>query len=293
MHHYHKIYTLLGANPGDSWQNVRKAYKSAVRKWHPDRYVRDDAKKKVAEEMAKKINMAFQELEEYFRQYGHLPLDAPDHTNLYSNKGLTAATAGQPDFAGHNAEAPQDPTFSSPPQNRARRHWLGLIFIAIPFGFLVLSPGEKEPQDHPESEDRALSSFEGPILPSSSEETRKYFTIGSSVGEVHSIQGIPTRIEGNTWYYKDAKVIFLNGKVSDWTDSDGNRLHAQFGIDLQNAEKTVFSRGATKAEVRAVQGIPLRETPHVWEYGISRVYFDGEKVVGWQESPLDPLRIAR
>ncbi len=124
---------------------------------------------------------------------------------------------------------------------------------------------------------------------------KKYFTTGSSLGEVHSIQGIPTRIEGDTWYYGDAKVVFLNGKVSSWVDSADHNLLALSGQEppAQETAKKYFFTGSTKIEVRAVQGTPLREMDNVWDYGLSRIYFEKDKVVGWHESPLEPLHIKR
>jgi hypothetical protein len=47
-----------------------------------------------------------------------------------------------------------------------------------------------------------------------------------------------------------------------------------------------FTIGSTKKEVLTVQGIPTAYSPDTFEYGRSRVFFVGEKVVGWEDAPL-------
>jgi hypothetical protein len=54
----------------------------------------------------------------------------------------------------------------------------------------------------------------------------------------------------------------------------------------------VFDIGSTKDEVRSVQGTPVTETETVWDYGPSRVYFEHNRVVRWEASPLQPLHVA-
>jgi hypothetical protein len=47
-----------------------------------------------------------------------------------------------------------------------------------------------------------------------------------------------------------------------------------------------FTIGSTKKEVLAVQGIPTAYSPDTFEYGRSKVFFVGDKVVGWEDAPL-------
>ena len=47
-----------------------------------------------------------------------------------------------------------------------------------------------------------------------------------------------------------------------------------------------FTIGSTKKEVLAVQGIPTAYSPDTFEYGRSKVFFAGEKVVGWEDAPI-------
>ena len=47
-----------------------------------------------------------------------------------------------------------------------------------------------------------------------------------------------------------------------------------------------FTIGSTRKDVQAVQGIPTVYSPHTFEYGASKVFFVGDKVVGWENAPI-------
>jgi hypothetical protein len=54
--------------------------------------------------------------------------------------------------------------------------------------------------------------------------------------------------------------------------------------------RLAFTVGSTKDEVLTLQGTPTRFSERVWEYGLSRVYFDNGRVTRWDEWPRDPLK---
>ncbi|MGB6131108.1 MAG: J domain-containing protein [Acidobacteriaceae bacterium] len=47
-----------------------------------------------------------------------------------------------------------------------------------------------------------------------------------------------------------------------------------------------FTIGSTRKDVLAVQGIPTAYSTDTFEYGSSRVFFVGDKVVGWENAPV-------
>ncbi len=47
-----------------------------------------------------------------------------------------------------------------------------------------------------------------------------------------------------------------------------------------------FTIGSTKKDVQAVQGIPTAYSADTFEYGASKVFFAGDKVVGWENAPV-------
>lgn len=119
------------------------------------------------------------------------------------------------------------------------------------------------------------------------------FSVGSSIGEVHSVQGIPSRIEGEVWHYGDARIRFSHGRVISWDDPSGATLRTRPTSDYPQPEPEFFGVGTNKAKVRQIQGAPIRDSGTVWDYGPSRVFFRDEHVIGWHESPLHPLKIIR
>lgn len=54
---------------------------------------------------------------------------------------------------------------------------------------------------------------------------------------------------------------------------------------------TFFTLGSDKAWVSEVQGAPLQIQGTEWRYGFSTVQFDGNKVVSWNSSELNPLKV--
>jgi DnaJ domain len=47
-----------------------------------------------------------------------------------------------------------------------------------------------------------------------------------------------------------------------------------------------FTIGSTKKDVLTVQGIPTASSPDTFEYGASKVFFSGDKVIGWENAPV-------
>jgi hypothetical protein len=117
-------------------------------------------------------------------------------------------------------------------------------------------------------------------------------SIGSSLGDVFAIQGIPTRTQGERWHYGKSEILFAHGKVVSWTEDPDHPLRIARNLPVQPRDGN-FQVGSTKDEVRATQGAPVTETGTVWDYGLSRVYFEDNRVVRWEESPMQPLRVPR
>jgi len=61
-----------------------------------------------------------------------------------------------------------------------------------------------------------------------------FFTSGSSIADVINIQGIPSRTDGDTWYYGDSIVYFKNGAVTHWVRSVQTPLKAKIVIEKHN-----------------------------------------------------------
>ena len=53
-----KHYKTLDLKPGASFEEIKQAYKNAMKKYHPDRF-QSDSQKKYAEDLSSKINVAY------------------------------------------------------------------------------------------------------------------------------------------------------------------------------------------------------------------------------------------
>ena len=124
-------------------------------------------------------------------------------------------------------------------------------------------------------------------------EKRGFFTVGSTRDQVQAVQGMPSSIRNGVWYYGKSRVYFLDGTVMRWVNDPADPLRIAFGVPRTPRWPTTFAMGSTKALVKTVQGRPLLETVHEWDYGASKVYFADGRVTGWYNSPFSPLKTAR
>ncbi len=72
--------------------------------------------------------------------------------------------------------------------------------------------------------DNYFGSLKVKMLPASDllrAESNSSFSIGSSTDEVLAIQGTPTSIRGNVWFYRFSNVVFRNGRVQNVVDTAG------------------------------------------------------------------------
>jgi len=299
-------YRLLGIQPGATWKQARSAYKHRIRQWHPDRYVNDEASRRDAEEHTKRINQAYRELMSFYEQRGRLPLDPGLHE---TDRDIKRSVADRPPGTVRTPHHPfgiRTPVATNSSQkNRNFIQFLGVATILCAIGmFLWIQPeadqssGSPLPASHPDpSPDSVTRPATGPNTPDTHGllPDQRLITVGSTLGEVYSIQGVPTRVDGDVWHYGAAQIMFANGRVTKWQDTQPPILkvtdhHPQTIAGTKNIQS--FGHGSSKEEVRTVQGQPLRESDREWDYGLSRVYFDRDgRVIRWRESPLDPLRV--
>jgi len=65
MSSMNRYYEILGLPPGASQADVKQAYRSLAKTWHPDRFNHDPTLKRQAEEKLKTINEAYRQLKNY------------------------------------------------------------------------------------------------------------------------------------------------------------------------------------------------------------------------------------
>jgi hypothetical protein len=299
---YAKNYRILGVPPDATWNQLRQAYKSLVNMWHPDRFQQDTRQRKLAEEKTKEIIQSYQELAGYYKKFGALPsITEIAKIPVAEDIAPQHAPDAHPAPESHDTEPSADVTKPVETHKSKRFRFPSAMAAAAVAGaaYLVLQIVLSErSSDLPQNEnyleqaaDKKIDRNEDPDHQTSSDE--KYFTFGMSLGEVYAIQGVPTKTEDDIWYYGSSKVYFVKGKVQRWEESTDNPLRTQIKPGAEKMRTEFFGKGSSKHEVIAVQGAPERDAGNVWDYGVSRVYFDGDRVKGWDESPFNPLRVRK
>jgi len=81
---------------GPSKSAIRKAYKTAARRWHPDQFEKNPAQRHQAEEHFKLIQVAYRELSEHYENPEQLPLeDLPPSAVAGAGSGSESAGFGE------------------------------------------------------------------------------------------------------------------------------------------------------------------------------------------------------
>lgn len=63
-----KYYDALELKNGATFEQIKTAYKQAMKKYHPDRFAQDKEKQQIAQQLSQKINEAYQYFEKKFQQ---------------------------------------------------------------------------------------------------------------------------------------------------------------------------------------------------------------------------------
>lgn len=251
-HTIEKCYSLLNINRDSDWNDLRKSYRSLIHKWHPDKY-KNENEKAIATETIKDLNTAYNQLSNYYNKHSTLPfstladpipppLHQTDNSELYPKEKLYT---------------PQDKTVtaSSKAQNsiyitrfqKFISYSIASIFIIvfyIYFDSFILSistPIDSNKNLNTDYIDKAIN--KKPHVVSKTLEIKsstttykgkqkninpfKFFTYGSTIGEVVLVQGPPDKMDGDIWYYGKSEIHFKNGMVTKWHRTLKNPINAQ------------------------------------------------------------------
>jgi hypothetical protein len=297
MDDYSEFYATLGVDPDTDWETLRRHYKRLIGQWHPDRFSGDTTSREIAEERSKQITIAYHTLWKYRRQHGALPprkramgeMGTPG-PRRHADPGSDRVRSNSHAETGAMGATVSSLSKSGPGR---RRRVAFAFFAAITALYLAdryagpRAP-DSEPSDNLKRPDLPRATEAPAVTPGSEPH---WIWLGSTVGEVYAVQGIPTLTQGDTWHYGKSQIRFAQGKVISWSQHPDNPLRIARDQRVGMQEGT-FEVGSTKDEVRTIQGTPITETETVWDYGPSRVHFKNNRVIHWEESPMQPLRVA-
>lgn len=120
-------------------------------------------------------------------------------------------------------------------------------------------------------------------------EEASFFSPGATQDEVLRVQGTPTRVEGNHWFYGFSEVHFVDGRVASFDNYFGNLKIRMLPASPPQAGENAFTIGSTKDQVLAVQGTPSSIRGNIWFYRFSDVLFRDGKV-SWVNDPSGNLK---
>jgi len=260
MYTYEKCYKILLIEPECSRDNLRKAYKKLIQKWHPDRFT-NEVQKLSAEDKIKELNIAYCQLSDYYKKHNSLPLISKPET-IHRTKRAPVSKPQTPDdsiaFAAENPSAGQI-TNNRPSVEYNNKIYLTLVIIISLFVFIYSDTDDESAHSNTQinnayktdsaddsieikaiatheigksgitqeiSESKDISEIDA--IPNT--QPADYFTYGSTIGEVLSIQGRPDSIDGNYWFYGNSYVKFKDGVVEDWKRSSEFPLKAHIDI---------------------------------------------------------------
>lgn len=299
---YAQDYRTLGVEPGCSLQTLKGARRRLVMSWHPDRFPADSSERHRAEEWIKNINTAFDRLVDYHRNFGFLPTPAVSEPPPIAISNDPVPSAPQPSDASSDINDRSNTTRESTRgdgyhRTRSPIRWVTLLvaIVLLAEGLRIVIKHERhEDADTPDITELTQTTAEPtdtrPTKQPTAISSHEQFTIGSTLGEVYSTQGVPTSTENGVWHYGKSKVYFVDGTVISWEDDPDDPLKATLLQPVVKHDTQTFTLGSTKPEVRAAQGSPLIETETLWDYGLSKIHFRDNRVVGWESSPMRPLK---
>lgn len=106
-----------------------------------------------------------------------------------------------------------------------------------------------------------------------------HITLGSSEDEVLLVQGTPTRVEGDRWFYGFAEVKFKKGNLVEYDNYFGALKMKIQPNSLPSDPSGNFTIGSSPDEVLTVQGTPTAIHGNRWSYNFSSVIFRDGKVI--------------
>lgn len=111
-----------------------------------------------------------------------------------------------------------------------------------------------------------------------------HITIGSTWQQVLLVQGTPTRIDGNRWFYGFSELIFQDGLLTGYDNYFGTLKVRLLPSAPPDHRTSFFKQGSTPDEVLAVQGTPTAVHGNRWSYNFDYVFFRDGKVSGVLDS---------
>lgn len=290
-------FKVLGLEPGSKPSEVKKAYRTLAKRWHPDRHhSKPYETRALAEERFREIDEAYRRISQNWEK------NPPPEQPSGAKQPAQAQDAHTPPV--HHGK------LHKPNIGTTLRKTIFSVFLIITAVYAMIqlhsilsapwldshAPDSNAPGDAPppptESES-LLQPSEQPLIQSHSEPPvlsqppilqsepklpSTFFSIGSSTAEVLRVQGPPTEKHGQKWIYGMSEIQFRHGKVWGFNNIDGLlKIRMQPGDAEKRESLPYFTIGSSEDDVLSIQGTPSRVEGDKWYYGFSELRFkDGQ-----------------
>ena len=262
-----QCYRILGLKQGCSWHELRAAYRLQIKHWHPDRHQQQAQQHSLAEQRTQQLNDAFRELSTFHKQHGYLPFSPPaanQQPATASTRASGSSHVTDADLYQQNNAAPRQSAYGRNAFGLviivATAVFLYISLFIPPDPHHSSNPADSKNSTFipPVAETPRSAGNSGeagqPVMPSGTahdvrdmppppvatrrqpdmapaspqaEQNERFFTFGDPLGKVIEIQGVPSRTEGDIWYYGASEVHFNEGVVSAWYGAPSAPLKAR------------------------------------------------------------------
>jgi len=237
-----ECYKILSASSTQSFNEIRKAYKRKIQKFHPDKL--DDTQKEAASNKIKELNTAFSQIEKHYKTHNSLPA-----TETTDDPKVRIDPKKQPnkhESVFNNSNATNKPTNRvSSPKDKSHKSRIAFVIVICIASFVIfyienfysnIQPAVSSETDETEKKKPTPTPIKAKkqadeTIASTRKKIPDFFTIGSPIGEVIDVQGKPDKTNENTWHYGESKVFFQDGYVIDWKREKGHPIKAKLIID--------------------------------------------------------------
>ncbi len=283
--------------------SVKLAYRELAKKWHPDKYRDGDPMKPEALRQIQVINEAKTVALKYVRKYGHFLHVRDVGVEEPKRKAPPRPPPGQGAPRAKKQEPPkqkrqQTGTRQAPPKEEPPKKERYQSKPPPRPKSKPKPPPRAEPRPkaaHANDMDEGLSFSD--YLPSQTTLVA-IIALATIVFFMYSMisnlfNSPMDKFKSYTEQVNRGEVKLIPAKKPAVIDEE--ELVEEMIAEEEEAEvaqlDTFFTLGSEKEWVSYVQGPPLQIKGAIWRYGFSTITFEGNKVVGWNNSALNPIKV--
>lgn len=282
---YNDCYQILRLEPGCSHNELRKSYKKLIQKWHPDRFNDESKEKSAADEKIKVINIAYSQLQAYYRNNNVLPdveeitkssqsTKSEKGTQTNSNESATNSTeksSGNESNTRHSNDKFNHQERSTSAHDSIEKKFRQPVFSAIIFFILTATfyyIFTDTLNDLTNDKDQQFA----PNRVQASSASNSLSTTKDHLNTKTTDNLIPLSHKENNTGLENVKTVVTS-------DDESVSEH-----------ETYFTQGSKMGDVIGIQGPPDKTEGDIWYYGESEVHFSDGEVSHWVRRIGHPIK---